>query len=221
MPSNFSAPTVSRMTRESTWEATAESDPGGNVGLQQSGDDVHRWALGSQDQVDAGGAAKLGQPDQVLLNFKPAHHHQVGQLVDDERQEGHGVLGLGVVAGDVAGADFLHQLVAAEHLPHHRAEGRVDLFHVDDNRGYQVGDAVEGVSSTRLGSTINIRSWSGGLVNNREATIEFMQTLLPLPVAPAISAWGRAARSITTGAPPVSSPMAMGNPPLAVTEVKG
>ena len=79
---------------------------------------------------------------------------------------------------------------------------------------------MKGVNSTLLGSTIKNRSSSGGLVNRREAMIELMQTLLPLPVAPAINMWGRAARSNETGAPPASCPIAMGSPFLATRELK-
>ena len=45
--------------------------------------------------------------------------------------------------------------------------------------------------------------------------MEFMQTLLPLPVAPAIIMWGSPARSRATESPPASAPRAMGSPPLA------
>ena len=82
------------------------------------------------------------------------------------------------------------------------------------------GIPLKGVNSTRLGSTIKMRSWSGVLVSRNDATMELMQTLLPLPVAPAISTWGKAARSSTTGLPPVSWPSAMGRPPLAAILVK-
>ena len=39
--------------------------------------------------------------------------------------------------------------------------------------------------------------------------IVFMQTLLPLPVAPAIKRWGILARSATTGLPETPSPSAI------------
>ena len=51
--------------------------------------------------------------------------------------------------------------------------------------------------------------------------MELMHTLLPLPVEPAIIRWGKLARSITTGAPPVSWPMAIGRPPEAATFLNG
>ena len=80
---------------------------------------------------------------------------------------------------------------------------------------------MKGVSSTRLGSTMMIRIRSGALVNSKEATIALMQTLLPLPVAPAMRRWGSPARSDTTGSPAVSSPSATGSPPAAAIFWKG
>ena len=73
---------------------------------------------------------------------------------------------------------------------------------------------MKGVNSTCFGSTISIRSWSGGLVSSMDATMELMQTLLPLPVAPAIIMCGSPDRSIATDSPPASAPRAMGRPPL-------
>jgi hypothetical protein len=35
--------------------------------------------------VDAGGAGELGDPDDRLLHVAGRHHHQVGQLVDDDQ----------------------------------------------------------------------------------------------------------------------------------------
>ena len=66
------------------------------------------------------------------------------------------------------------------------------------------GMPLNGVSSTLLGSTMRMRNCSGVLVSRNEATMELIQTLFPLPVAPAISMWGSDARSKTTGLPPVS-----------------
>ena len=61
-----------------------------------------------------------------------------------------------------------------------------------------------------------MRNLSGPCVSNNEAINELIQTLLPLPVDPAINRCGRVARSKDTGSPPVSWPNAIGNPPLCV-----
>ena len=64
--------------------------------------------------------------------------------------------------------------------------------------------------STTFGSTIMKRRSSGVILNSSERIIEFMQTLLPLPVEPAISAWGIFAKSRTIGTPVMSLPSATG-----------
>ena len=57
------------------------------------------------------------------------------------------------------------------------------------------GTPLYPVSSTILGSIISMRTSSGVRVNKNVVMMVFMQTLLPAPVAPAISTWGMRARS--------------------------
>ena len=59
-PSSFSAPGVSRMTRESIWEVTAKLIRAGKLALNQAGHYIHRGTLGGDDQVNARGAGHLG-----------------------------------------------------------------------------------------------------------------------------------------------------------------
>src|SRR5207248_1643490 len=63
------------------------------------------------------------------------------------------------------------------------------------------GTPLKVVSSTILGSIMSSRRRSGLLWNKRPAIKELRQTLLPDPVAPAISRCGIRARSTTTGSP--------------------
>jgi hypothetical protein len=69
---------------------------GRDVGLDQAGDHVHRRPLGGQDQVDAGRARLLGQAGDQLLDLLADHHHQVGQLVDDDDDVGQALQRLGL-----------------------------------------------------------------------------------------------------------------------------
>ena len=117
--------------------------PGRHVGLEQSSNHVDRWPLGCQHQVDAGGSAKLGQAHKVLFHFKPANHHEIGQLIHYQYQEWHLFFGAFVVALYVPGSDFFHQLVATEHLPDQTTQRGVDLFSVDDHGANQMRDAVK------------------------------------------------------------------------------
>ena len=89
----------------------SEGDAGRDVGLEQAGDDVHRRALGCQNEVDAGGPPKLGKPDQALFYLVGGRHHQVRKLVDDQHQAGHVLPGLAVVAVDVPNDHLLHEPV--------------------------------------------------------------------------------------------------------------
>ena len=84
------------MVRESTLRGHLERDARRNVRLDEAGDDVHRRALGGQDEVDAGRARLLRQPRDQLLDLLADDHHQVGQLVDHDHDQRHLVQRLGI-----------------------------------------------------------------------------------------------------------------------------
>jgi len=91
-PRRASAPLVSRMVRESTLVGEAEADAGGDVGLDEAGDDVDRGALGGEDEMNADGAGHLGETGDGFLDVGAVEHHEVGELVDDDDDEGSGSL---------------------------------------------------------------------------------------------------------------------------------
>ena len=64
-------------------------------------------------------------------------------------------------------------------------------------------------SSTRFGSIRTSLNSSGVLCSRKPAMIELMQTLLPLPVAPAMRRCGIFARSAATGSPETPLPSAI------------
>jgi hypothetical protein len=66
----------------------AEADAGGDVGLDEAGDDVHRGPLRGQDEMNADGAGHLRQAGDRLLDVRAVEHHQVGQFVDDDDDVG-------------------------------------------------------------------------------------------------------------------------------------
>ncbi|MBA7624031.1 hypothetical protein ES703_31435 [subsurface metagenome] len=76
---------------------------------------------------------------------------------------------------------------------------------------------LNGVSSTRLGSIIMNRTSLGELCSNRQQIAEFKQTVLPLPVAPAISRWGILDKSAAIASPPAPLPSARASLDLAST----
>ena len=61
-----------------------EGDAARDVGLDEAGDDLDRWALGGHDEVDARGAGELRDAGDRGLDLVGGDHHQVGELVDDD-----------------------------------------------------------------------------------------------------------------------------------------
>jgi hypothetical protein len=57
-----------------------EGDTRRDVGLDEARDDVHRRALGGEDEVDAGRARLLREAGDEFLDLLPDHHHQVGRV---------------------------------------------------------------------------------------------------------------------------------------------
>src|SRR6266550_466221 len=119
---------------------------GGNVGLDQTRDDVCRRALRGDDQVNADGAGKLRDAADQLFDLTGGDHHQVGQLVDhdhDVRQPpGELLRGLVVVGGDVPHTLGRKQLVTTIHLRHGPAQGRRGLVRFDQHGQSEMRQAV-------------------------------------------------------------------------------
>ena len=68
----------------------AEGDAAREVGLDQTGNDVHAGALCRQDDVDARRPCLLGQNGEGFFDFGLDGHHEVGQLFDDHHDERQG-----------------------------------------------------------------------------------------------------------------------------------
>ena len=64
-----------------------------NVCLDHARDDVHRGSLGGDHQVDSDGSCHLGETADGVFDITCGHHHQVGQLVDDDQDEGQPLVG--------------------------------------------------------------------------------------------------------------------------------
>ena len=149
--------------------ADLERDAGGDIGLDQAGDHVHRRALGGQDQVHAGCTRFLCQPGDELFHLLADDHHHVGKFVDehhDERQRLQrrrrfveigigleqrvhhrlagvdGILHFLVEASQIAHAHRTHQLVAALHFRHAPTQAVGGFLHVCHDRRQQVWDAL-------------------------------------------------------------------------------
>ena len=84
MPSRHSAPSVSRMVRESKRVRTLKAMRQGKLALMTPVTMSTLGPLGGEDEVDAHGARHLRQVADRVLDLGGAGHHEVGQLVDDD-----------------------------------------------------------------------------------------------------------------------------------------
>ena len=66
----------------------AESYARRDVCLDQAGDDIDRWPLRRQHQVNSDRACHLRQARDRFFDVGTIQHHQVGQLVDDDDDVG-------------------------------------------------------------------------------------------------------------------------------------
>jgi len=86
-PVRLSAPVVSRIIFESTWEDTVKAygqgNAAGNIGLKKSPDDIRRWPLSCHDQVNTAGSGLLGEADDSIFEALHILHQQIGKLIDD------------------------------------------------------------------------------------------------------------------------------------------
>ena len=172
--------------------AHRKRNAGGNIGLDQARDHIHAGALGGQYEVNAGGAGFLRQAGDQLLNLLTHHHHQVGQLVDDDhdvRQALQGLRLLGrqaegvadeflarcglvyfcVVARQVAHAQLAQELVAPLHFAHAPIQAVGGLLHVGHHGRQQVRNALVDRHFQHLGVDHQEAHILGlGLVKQRE-----------------------------------------------------
>jgi len=63
-------------------------DTRGEVGFDESGDDVNGRPLRGQNQVNAGCACHLGEPRQRFFHIPRCHHHQISELIDHDHDIG-------------------------------------------------------------------------------------------------------------------------------------
>ena len=166
-------------------------------------------SLRRQHQVDAGRARLLGEPDDRVLDVPALAHHQVGQLVDDDHDVGHPVGGVDarlVVGGDVAGRRAGEPPVAVLHLADGPLQGGLRLVGLRDHGHLQVRACrCTPPSSTRLRSMRMSRTSSGAARISRLVMSALTMTLLPEPVAPAMSRCGIFAEVDRCGPCPATS----------------
>ena len=88
-PTSFSAPFMSRITRESAWDEVISAMRDGMFALISPVTTSTRRTLGGHDEMDPDGARHLRDAADRVLHVPRRHHHQVGELVDDDDDERH------------------------------------------------------------------------------------------------------------------------------------
>ena len=107
-----------------------QPDAVGDVRLDHARDDVARGALGCDDEVDAGGTCELGDAHDRILDVLARDHHEIGELVNDDDDEGHLVGMVAVFVGELALLD--HLVVEADVLGTHSLEDLEPALHFGD-----------------------------------------------------------------------------------------
>ncbi len=97
LPIRRSAPGWSRMHPAVGQRRDREGHAARDVGLDHTRDDVDRWTLGGDDQVDADGTGHLGDAHDGVLDVAGRHHHEVVELVDHDEDERQRLRRLGLV----------------------------------------------------------------------------------------------------------------------------
>lgn len=61
----------------------------GKIRLDETRDDVHRWPLRRDNQMNPDGASLLGDSGDIFFHFLARDHHQVGKFIDHDDDIGH------------------------------------------------------------------------------------------------------------------------------------
>src|SRR6266480_2012491 len=93
-PMRSSAPGASRIVRESICDAMANAIRLGKLALIRPVTTLTDGRCVART-MDAGGACLLGEPNDGILDVLALAHHEVGELVDDDDDVRHPVLGIG------------------------------------------------------------------------------------------------------------------------------
>jgi hypothetical protein len=159
--------------------------------------------------VNADGAGFLGDTYYQRFDVAGGHHHQVGQLVDDNDDVGHAFFLFEIVVlADVALADFGQGAVAALHLGDGPLQGADALLGLGDNRREEMRNVIIRLEFDLLGSTrMSLRS-AGEFRYKRLVRIVLIMTDLPEPVWPATRMMRHFVQVGTIGVPEISLPMA-------------
>ena len=96
-----------------------KGNAGGDIGLDDAGDNIHGGPLRCQNQMNTGRTRLLRQAQNCVLHIHLSHHHQIRKLVyydDNARPAVVLILPRGVIGVDLAVTVFAQLLVPLIHL---------------------------------------------------------------------------------------------------------
>ncbi len=132
-----------------------EGDAGGDIGFDETGDDIHTRALGSDDEVHTDGTSHLCDAcDHCLRVFAMLTHHEVGELIDDDDDAREFLiifLLLLVVLCEISHTYFREAMEASTHFRDRPSEGLEGFLGLCDHGREQVWNAVVGHELHALG----------------------------------------------------------------------
>ena len=157
LPSSCSAPLPSRIVRESIFDETRNEMRAGRLALMSPVMTSTDGRCVARIRWMPTARAICARRADRFLDLVARHHHQVGELVDDDDDEGQRLRRLAVlrrpllrdrvpdvavVLLDVADAFRRERLVALLHLAHRPAQRVGRLLRIDDDRRQQVRDVL-------------------------------------------------------------------------------
>ena len=129
-----------------------ECNTGRNIRLDHTGNDIHRWSLGCQDQMNAGCSGKLCQTAYRILHFLGGNHHQICKLIHDDHKQRHmGITGrfcilnrldLLIIPGNIPDAQLFKLVVTVHHFPNCPVQGSCRFLRICHNRTVQMWNTI-------------------------------------------------------------------------------
>ena len=117
----------------------------GDIRLDETRDDVDRWSLCREDEMESDGSSLLCDSSDSGFDFLLVPtHHEVCEFIDDDHDDGHPIFGddFRIVLFEIAYTQWLHRRVSAFHLSDSPLEGIECLIGGIDDRSEEVRDAI-------------------------------------------------------------------------------
>lgn len=123
----------------------SEGNTGWDICLDESRDDIDGWSLGREDEVESDGSSLLSNSCDSSFDFLLVPtHHEVSELIDDDNDHGHSILGSDfcIVFFEVADTHRLHCAISSLHLGDSPLQGIERLVRSIDDGSQEVRDTI-------------------------------------------------------------------------------